>query len=125
MANLKPYEVVTVEHGQNLRMRFRFWVARYGVSRLARSLGARRTTVYSWVHAHHAVIPDVKTVRVMIGLSRIEPLVGCAFGDGPLSYEDILGTVEIVSRETRTEATAAELRNHSCANFCYSIARAF
>src|ERR1035437_6544025 len=90
MANLRPYEVVTVEHGQNLHMRFRFWVARYGVSRLARSLGTDRSVVRRWVRPHNAIPPDVKTVRVILALSPIEPLVGCAFGDGSLNYEDIL-----------------------------------
>ena len=98
MATLRPYEVVTVERNIAAGERFCRWVQAYGFSRLARSLGTSRIVVHTWTR--NAARPDWQHLQAMIALSTIEPL-----GDGPLTYEDILGEVRIASRETRTEAT--------------------
>lgn len=102
MAALKPYEVVTVEQGPASRHRFIDWVNIYGVSRLARSVGADRKTVHTWTAARGFKYPHATTVQKILMLSTIEPLK-----DGPLRYEDVLGTVQIVTRETKTQALEA------------------
>jgi len=109
MATLRPYEVVTVEHSEASRMRFRTWVIGYGFSRLARSLGVNRITVHKWLRSDPKY-PHAPTVQKIIALSRLEPLV-----DGPLTYQDILGTVDIASQETRTEAREVSGPTHDFA----------
>jgi hypothetical protein len=74
------------------RERFRRWVNTYGVRRLARSLDTDRRTVNLWIQEPPANIPVLPMVKKIIAHSTLEP-----FSDGPLSYEDIFGSVKIVS----------------------------
>ena len=91
----KPYHALVIRSKGRPSPRFRGWVQRYGVSRLARSLGTTRSAVNSWMRAtgQRVHVPDLPMVQRMLALSALEPL-----HLGPLTYEDVLGSYEVVSQ---------------------------
>lgn len=90
---VRSYAVVEVAApAPTSRDRFRRWVAAYGFCRLSRSLNIDRRNIHLWVQAKNPDIPQLPAVKKIIALSVVEPL-----SIGPLTYEDIYGSVKIVS----------------------------
>ena len=64
--------------------RFRQWVKEYGVTRLARSLGVRRSAVCSWTHSVNPRSPNPHIGIRILELSLIRP-----GSYGPLVWPDV------------------------------------
>lgn len=78
--------------------RFREWVAQFGPTRLARSLGVSRAAVHSWVTpVGKRLTPRTDTILDILALSAIEPLRGTI----KLGPSDILGAVKVDHMEVR------------------------
>lgn len=76
--------------------KFRKWVAQFTPTRLARSLGVKRSSVHSWVTlTGKRRRPRIETALDIVALSEIEPLRGRT----KLRITDILGDVEVCSVE--------------------------
>jgi hypothetical protein len=73
----------------------RDWAAKFGISRLACSLGIDRLTVHRWLR--NAASPSIQNARQLIALSSIDP-----FGGAPLTWEDVYGPTRVESVEMRT-----------------------
>lgn len=66
--------------------RFRRWVRRFGVSRLAKELGTHRSVVHSWLHPTRPHPPKLDTARRILTLANQEPL-----GTVRLRWSDVFG----------------------------------
>lgn len=94
MAMFIPHHEVEIAVAAASQERFHLWVIQYGTTRLGRAVGMSRKSVAQWFHKScNRRSPNVETVRKILALSAIEPLA-----DGPLRYEDVFGTVELVSQ---------------------------
>lgn len=81
------------------RDRFVLWVQKMGRSRLARELGARRTTVAAWTNseAKRPIPPAPSYANKIVELSKAHPLP-----DGPLTIEDIYDGTTGLRGQTRS-----------------------
>lgn len=92
----QPYPLVTLRPA-GPSPRFSAWVGRFGVGRLARSLGVTRGRVHAWVTplgVRHT--PRIGTARQIVALSTVEPI-----GIGPLRLDDVVGAVIVDGLEIR------------------------
>ncbi len=72
----------------NLSSRVATWIRGYGVSRLAKDLCIRPTTIYNWITANpgYQKRPSVESVQAMIRLSS---------DSAALTYDDFFGEVKL------------------------------
>ncbi len=109
MGHVQPYWNIRLSAAaKRPSVRFRRWVEEYGVSRLAHSLSAHRTTVQRWLTETHRFHSPKLRVHEICALSEKEPN-----NFGPLSYADVLGQVRVEWCELTTTKGVEDVNEYT------------